>query len=234
MSASSLLEQVQAQPACLGHCVSRDGARLGPGRGGASRGLGFRPEAGRALRLPVWPALPAPPRTSAAGWPRRAAPRSLPTAARASLPRFLLLPSCRWRPGPGDPAAQRVSPPPPHHASPQACSLSSPPSSGPALISLFPLSVFFPDDLLLGDVPSSRRDLKVKETKVSRGPPVAAGRAWGGGGTPDGGGGVSGTRPGERTFPKPLGSQVPRAGRSTLLVCSCSWRAAFSLTTSNS
>lgn len=51
MSASSLLEQVQAQPACLGHCVRRDGARLGPGppppvwpsRAGASRGQGFGP-----------------------------------------------------------------------------------------------------------------------------------------------------------------------------------------------
>lgn len=51
MSASSLLEQVQARPACLGHCVRREGARLGPGqpppgrpsRGGASRGPGFGP-----------------------------------------------------------------------------------------------------------------------------------------------------------------------------------------------
>lgn len=72
MSASSLLEQVQARPACLGHCVRREGARLGPGppppvgpsRGGAFRGPGFEALRPAAPSASPSPALPAPPRVS--------------------------------------------------------------------------------------------------------------------------------------------------------------------------
>lgn len=130
MSASSLLEQVQAQPACLGHCVSRDGARLGPGPAAPGRAAaaplaawdsGLRPAAPCASRSgPLFPLLPGPRRPAA---PRRAP--SLPLAARAFLPRFLPLPSCRCWPGPADPPAQRSCPPPPPHASPRACLLLS-------------------------------------------------------------------------------------------------------------
>lgn len=92
MSASSLLEQVQAQPACLGHCVRRDGGRLGRGPpllAGPRRRLsrvGIR-ASGRPR--------PEPPRLARSSRSSPAAPRSLPLAARASLPRFLLLPLCR-------------------------------------------------------------------------------------------------------------------------------------------
>lgn len=97
MSASSLLEQVQAQPACLGHCVRRDGARLGPGpplRAGPRRRLsrvGIR-ASGRPR--------PEPPRLarssrSSPGLVRRAAlrpisgqgfPSSFPSPSLVSLP----------------------------------------------------------------------------------------------------------------------------------------------------
>lgn len=72
MSASSLLEQVQARPSCLGHCVEARGSLTRPGP--AAPGLakprrrlsraGFRAsQAGRALRLalsPLFPLLPGP------------------------------------------------------------------------------------------------------------------------------------------------------------------------------
>lgn len=73
MSASSLLEQVQARPACLGHCVRQEGARLGlgppppvgPSRGGASHGPGFGPHRPAAPCSLLSPALPASPWASA-------------------------------------------------------------------------------------------------------------------------------------------------------------------------
>lgn len=144
-----------------------------PGRAaaGASRGSGFGPQAGRALSLPARPALPAPPRAG----PN--APRSLPVAARLPFLVSFFFPrvAAGW---PGCPAGLALFPASPSPCVPPPQAGSFLPCSGPAFICLS-FSVFFPDDLLLGHVPSSRRDQKVKGTKVR--PRFAGGRrpGWG-------------------------------------------------------
>lgn len=233
MSASSLLEQVQAQPACFGHCVRRDGARLGPGPpllAGPRRRLsrvGIR-ASGRPRPEP--PRLVRSSRSSPGRAGRLAAPRSLPPISGPGFPSSFPSPSLLVSPPavPGRLSGLALFPAGP---SPRVPPRPVPFFPAPALLSfVFPFPFSSRTTWLLGDVPSSRRDQKVKETKVSPAPPGTAGRDRG----VRRGGGVSGTRPGKRTFPEPLSSQVPRAGRSTLLECSCSWRAAFSLTRSNS
>lgn len=189
MSASSLLEQVQARPACLGHCVRREGARPGPGpsppvgpsRGGASRGPGFGP-----LR-PAAPCASPSARSSrfspvlSAQRPRRLSssaglvflPRSLPlprspgpvASPLARPPRFLGgLAGLALSPASRSPASPSATVP---DADPEACSFL--PLCGPALIRLL-FSISPSDTLLLGDVSFARRDQKVKETKVSPAP----------------------------------------------------------------
>ena len=88
MSASSLLEQVQARPACLGHCVRREGARLGPGpppQVGPSRGGAFSGPHFEALRPAAPSASPSArsPRSSLGLGDRR--PRRVPSSRRASF-----------------------------------------------------------------------------------------------------------------------------------------------------
>lgn len=195
MSASSLLEQVQARPACLGHCVRREGARLGPGppppvgpsRGGASRGPGFGPL--RPAAPSASPSARSPRFSPGVGTHR---PRRVPSSQRASFSSLFPSPSLKpWSPrvvSGASPAFSRRAPPAcafprlPFSASPSPSFLTPPlrpaplfPSLGPALICLS-FSVSSSDDLLLGDVFFSRRDRKVKETKVSPAPPVALGR----------------------------------------------------------
>lgn len=223
MSASSLLEQVQARPACLGHCVRREGARPGPGPSppvGPSRaepapltgrvsGLSGRP---RPAPRPQ-PSLPASPRFSvpnarAAFPPQRASfsflvPFRFPEARAPSRRPWRASPAFSPRPrrpsafpasGFQAPAAATIP-----DAYPEACSFI--PFPCPALMCLL-FSISPSDNLLLGDVSFARRDQKVKETKVSPAPPVA--RSGGRGVV---GAGSAGSAPG----PGPFGS--PRVRR---------------------
>lgn len=185
---------------------------------------GLKPAAPCASRSgPLFPLLPGPRRPGG-----RATPLRAPSPQRPGLP-FLV--SSSFPRVAGGPARVTRRP----SAFPRLPLTTRPlrpapflPRSGPALISLFPLSVFFRDDLLLGDVPSSRRDQKVKETKVSWAPPVAAGRG--------GHAGQWGRGLGDAPRGKDISEAARFAGASRRAldpfgVCA---PAAYSLTTSNS
>lgn len=221
MSASSLLEQVQARPACLGHCVRRERARLGPGPpppAAPRRRLspaGFR-ASGRPRPAPrPRPALPASP---GPGRPL-AAPRSLLSGPR--------LPS--WSPSP-NPRPPRVARPPRFLRRPPASRAFLPPvfrlplrtlpgaslqacSFIPLLGPGFHWSFLF--HFFLGPLAARRRFLRPQRPKGqgNKGEPSSA-RGPGPGGGPAGGGGVSGRRPWAKACRKLLRSQVPRTAGS--------------------